>query len=145
MTSRCRSPRQQYFFFHSCSSNSLLEEFIISTPVMIFGYGPVHAQHDSHSISLHPALRDLGGLAHIVWDSNGKERKVQEKFQEPVAFIIVVLKIKFSEIFWWRAALSSSYRWIKSLFKQDTSHFYDHLWPSLCCFCCIIQSKTKDR
>ncbi len=39
-------------FFHFYSSNSLLEEFIISTPVMIFGYGPLHAQHDFHSSNL---------------------------------------------------------------------------------------------
>lgn len=50
---------------------------------MIFGYGPLHAQHDFHSGNLNTEhWMTSEGLASVIWDSKGRERKVPVISQE---------------------------------------------------------------
>lgn len=87
--------------------------FIISTPEMIFGYGPLHAQHDFHSSNLNTEhWMTSEGLASIIRDRERTERKstgdISGTYYVPCVLFLNLIFRKTQ----WRAALLSSATWV---------------------------------
>lgn len=125
LRSLCSSQCQE-IFFHFCSSNSLLEEFIISTPMMIFGYGPLHAQHDFHSSNLST------GWLPKAWQASseiakGRRGKYWWHLRNLLYLLCFIFKSPFQKWLGEEQRFHQAAHGFESIFKPDTSHFFDHL------------------